>query len=209
MNPRIAIASTVLLAATSLAHADVCAERTRTYSMPFGDPVLAVCCTEGTPPVVLAQAVPSSPGAVAAGGPVTTVDPATAVTSVDPATEVASADPVLEIADRIQRRVTGEAASCRRYDDLTPKEKLAARLSLSVLPGGGCQVIATQYDHFICTCDQTCDRVEWECNCPGVEPGALPSAAPEAFPQDSYRSKPELVGETCSPCSAGSTCCNN
>ncbi len=96
--------------------------------------------------------------------------------------------------------------ACVRLDSLTSLE----RIRLEGIPlgqGQSCNTFAI-FEHSICTCQTTCMDAAWSCTCPGVPSGTLPQSASQDFPQDSIRSRPELLSEACIPCNSQSICSN-
>lgn len=180
MRTMIGFALVVLLSSTTHVGAAPPCYTTNTYSFPFGEPPLALCCTE-TQQDVLAPIF-------------------------DPKLSYAQRDPVLAVAKSIHETTTRMSSSCVRFDSLTQLEIIKV-IGGQLSAGSKCNIVAGSYEHFLCECRTSCSPpVTWSCNCPGVAPGETPQAAPVDFPQDSYKSKPELISRIRTPCNTESTC---
>lgn len=96
-------------------------------------------------------------------------------------------------------RLDAPQASCVDLSELTPLERILRDARKTF---GSCTRFVV-YDHFPCTCENSCNDVnDFFCTCPGVPPGELP----EIKPQDSLGSQPELISETLTPCGRLSSC---
>lgn len=180
MRTMVALALAILLSSATAVGAAPSCFTTNTYSMPFGEPPLALCCTT-------AQQGELAP----------------VFTSKSP---YAQRDPAIAVAKSIHESTTGTSSSCVKFDSLTPLEKLRARGAI-LTAGGSCKIVAGSYEHFLCECRTSCSvPVAWSCNCPGVASGETPQAAPENFPQDSYKSRPELISSFVAACNTENTC---
>jgi hypothetical protein len=158
-------------------------EYERTYSFPEEEPTQYICCYDQPPPevVLLFDTKGTTYGRVVG------LETAEMWMSLETTESVLSSD-----------------SPCVRLDSLSPQE----RLTIEGVPlgfGESCNTFAI-FSHFECHCNTTCASDEWVCNCPGVPVGSLPQAVPDDFPQDSIRSKPEFISETCTPCNVLSKC---
>ncbi len=193
-----------VLAACGAAHgADDCAP-TNKYSIPFGQPVMAYCCTVNTDPVALEEF----------NKPPVTNDYRKTAPRTGP--------------NRVVKSVVSE---CVRLDSMTPFDRLQALAGIRPLHGS-CVLATGSYDHYTCTCTRSCEApLTWSCNnCPGLAPGELPADPVDltvppspGTTQDSHRSRIELISVTQRLCSSGppppveshtntpvtSTCLNN
>lgn len=180
MRTMIGFALVALLSSTTHVGAAPPCYITNTYSFPFGEPPLALCCTEGQPgctgagfqPEIILRSAGSSPRNCK-------ISPRNHNQNVIIMREIRQPDPSRNI--KSERRTINSRSKCN--------------------------IAAGSYEHFICECRTSCSGpVTWSCNCPGVALGETPQAMPENFPQDSYKSKPELISRIRTPCNAKSTC---
>lgn len=120
----------------------------------------------------------------------------------EPATSGADGPPesiVRFLADEKMRLDAARQTSCVDLMELTPLERALRQVQATF---GSCTRFVV-YDHFPCSCENSCGNVNlFVCDCPGVPFGELP----ETKPQDSLGSQPQLVSEILTPCSKLSTC---